>query len=40
MLKTNITKGPFEPTFESLHNFECPDWYRDAKLGIWSHWGP
>ncbi|WP_427892296.1 alpha-L-fucosidase [Kribbella sp. GL6] len=31
---------PFEPTFESLTTFECPDWFRDAKLGIWSHWGP
>ncbi|TCC26914.1 alpha-L-fucosidase [Kribbella speibonae] len=30
----------FEPTFESLTTFECPDWFRDAKLGIWSHWGP
>ena len=30
----------FEPTFESLYGFEAPDWYRDAKFGIWSHWGP
>ena len=30
---------PFDPTFESLTTFECPDWFRDAKLGIWSHWG-
>jgi len=35
-----ILKGKFEPTFESLHTFECPKWFRDAKLGIWSHWGP
>ncbi len=20
--------------------FRTPDWFRDAKLGIWSHWGP
>ncbi|MCC3372003.1 alpha-L-fucosidase [Cohnella sp. REN36] len=39
MLHTEIAKGPFEPTFESLRTFECPDWFRDAKLGIWSHWG-
>jgi alpha-L-fucosidase len=32
--------NPFEPTFESLTTFECPDWFRDAKFGIWSHWGP
>ena len=30
----------FEPTFDSLRNFTCPDWFRDAKFGIWSHWGP
>ena len=38
-MKTDIKKGPFEPTFESLRKYECPDWFRDAKLGIWSHWG-
>lgn len=35
-----IEKGPFEPTWESLRQYECPDWFRDAKLGIWAHWGP
>ena len=30
----------FEPTFESLLHYECPAWFRDAKFGIWSHWGP
>lgn len=30
----------FEPSFESLGNYECPEWFRDAKFGIWSHWGP
>ncbi len=30
----------FEPTFESLRQFECPKWFKDAKFGIWSHWGP
>jgi alpha-L-fucosidase len=30
----------FKATFESLLNYECPDWFRDAKFGIWSHWGP
>jgi alpha-L-fucosidase len=38
-MKTDIKKGPFEPTFESLRTYECPEWFRDAKLGIWSHWG-
>jgi len=30
----------FDPTFESLAKHKCPDWFRDAKFGIWSHWGP
>jgi alpha-L-fucosidase len=30
----------FEPTFESLWQYQCPDWFRNAKFGIWSHWGP
>ncbi len=30
---------PFDASFESLTGFECPDWFRDAKFGIWSHWG-
>lgn len=35
-----VRPGPFDPTFESLRTFECPPWFRDAKFGIWSHWGP
>jgi len=30
----------FEPTFESLHQYSAPEWFRNAKFGIWSHWGP
>ena len=32
--------GEYEPTWESLSKYECPDWFRDAKFGIWAHWGP
>ncbi|HEX5324050.1 MAG TPA: alpha-L-fucosidase [Capsulimonadaceae bacterium] len=35
-----IASGPFAPTWESLRTFECPQWFRDAKLAFWSHWGP
>ncbi|MEP6556186.1 MAG: alpha-L-fucosidase [Ferruginibacter sp.] len=35
-----IAKGPFKPTWESLENYKTPEWYRDAKFGMWSHWGP
>ncbi len=30
---------PFEPTIESLKQYECPQWFRDAKFGIYIHWG-
>ncbi len=32
--------GKFEPTWESLKQYETPAWFRDAKFGIWAHWGP
>ncbi|PRY44307.1 alpha-L-fucosidase [Spirosoma oryzae] len=35
-----IQKGKFEPTWESLQTYQVPDWYRNAKFGIWAHWGP
>lgn len=35
----DIADGPFAPTMASLAQFQCPNWFRDAKLGIWSHWG-
>jgi alpha-L-fucosidase len=33
-------EGPFKPDWSSLSDYRCPDWYRDAKFGIWAHWGP
>ena len=30
----------FVGTRDSLQSYQIPDWYRDAKFGIWSHWGP
>ena len=35
-----MQKGEFEPTWESLRTYEVPEWFRDAKFGIWAHWGP
>ena len=29
----------YEPTLESLHQHSVPDWFGDAKLGIFIHWG-
>jgi alpha-L-fucosidase len=34
----------FEPSFssniESFRQYQYPEWFCDAKFGIWSHWGP
>ncbi len=35
-----IAKGKFLPTDESLSTYKYPQWFRDAKFGIWAHWGP
>jgi alpha-L-fucosidase len=35
-----IASGPFKPDWNSLTNYQTPDWFRDAKFGIWAHWGP
>jgi len=35
-----IAAGPFQGTLASLTNYHCPDWFRDAKFGMWAHWGP
>ncbi|MFZ0758841.1 MAG: alpha-L-fucosidase [Candidatus Sulfotelmatobacter sp.] len=32
-------QGPFRPDWESLQKYDVPDWYRDAKFGIFIHWG-
>lgn len=33
-------QGPYRPTWDSLLQYEAPEWYRDAKFGIWAHWSP
>jgi alpha-L-fucosidase len=36
-----IRGAPIAPTWESLaSSYRVPDWFRDAKFGIWAHWGP
>jgi alpha-L-fucosidase len=32
--------GPFRPNWESLKAYRYPDWFRNAKFGIWAHWSP
>ena len=39
-MNLSITPGKFSGTMDSLSNYDCPQWFRDAKFGIWAHWGP
>ncbi|MBN1509354.1 MAG: alpha-L-fucosidase [Sedimentisphaerales bacterium] len=39
-LNLPIAPGPFRPESESFAQYQCPEWFRDAKLGMWAHWGP
>ncbi len=34
-----IARGPFQDNWESLAAYTVPKWYRDAKFGIFIHWG-
>jgi alpha-L-fucosidase len=34
-----IHSGPFRPDWPSLRDYKVPEWYRDAKFGIFIHWG-
>jgi len=48
MMKTKVlqtveavnAQGPFEATWDSLKGYSVPEWYQDAKFGIFIHWGP
>ena len=31
--------GPFRPDWATLNKYEQPQWYKDAKFGIFIHWG-
>jgi alpha-L-fucosidase len=33
-----IARGPFLPTWASLKQYRAPEWFRNAKFGIWAHW--
>lgn len=35
-----VAPGKFEPSWASLKQYRSPAWFRDAKFGIWAHWGP
>jgi len=35
-----VTPGKFQPAWDSLKQYQAPDWFRDAKFGIWAVFGP
>ena len=35
-----VQTGAYSPDWNSLSAWECPEWFKDAKFGIWAHWGP
>lgn len=35
-----VEQGEYESSWQSLSGWECPEWFKDAKFGIWAHWGP
>jgi alpha-L-fucosidase len=38
-LKAQIPNEPYQSTWKSLSNYKCPEWYKDAKFGIFIVWG-
>ncbi|MDM8159859.1 alpha-L-fucosidase [Labilibaculum sp. K2S] len=38
--KEKMQTGKFEANWKSLKQYKTPEWFRDAKFGIWAHWGP
>ncbi len=34
-----VAAGPFRPDWESLSTYQVPEWYKDAKFGVFLHWG-
>ena len=40
LFRGDVPDGPFLPFWDSLKAYRTPEWFRDAKLGIWAHWTP
>ena len=39
-LAQQVTPGKFTDQRASLESYRIPEWFADAKFGIWAHWGP
>ena len=35
-----VVSGKSSPYQDVFSQFQCPQWFRDAKFGLWLHWGP
>jgi alpha-L-fucosidase len=38
-VRRGANEGPYRADWQSLQKYEVPDWYKDAKFGIFIHWG-
>jgi alpha-L-fucosidase len=38
-IDARIARGPFKASWQSLEGYRVPAWFRDAKFGIFIHWG-
>jgi alpha-L-fucosidase len=38
-VNTVVAKGPYQASWDSLKKYQIPEWYQDAKFGIFIHWG-
>ncbi len=38
-INTFNAQGPWETNWDSLTQHEIPEWFKDAKFGIYAHWG-
>jgi alpha-L-fucosidase len=36
---STVATGPFRDDWQSLRAYQAPEWFRDAKFGIFIHWG-
>jgi len=36
---STVHAGPFQANWDSLKHYKVPEWYQDAKFGIFIHWG-
>ncbi|PWT94761.1 MAG: alpha-L-fucosidase [Bacteroidetes bacterium] len=39
LVKPSLGQDRYQATWESLKNYQCPEWFQDAKFGIFIHWG-